>query len=150
MDFSPHTRDATIALQSRGEAHLYCAIAKADGIVSKKERNLIGNHAIKAQKLYDVLKINSAIALRIRDDLYTILDDPRYSSWIADDHYNEAIRLLKKAGLSGNWSVSLSSLKHENGLFGVAMIDEYTFVESEAVKKILSRLQRDLKESKTP
>jgi hypothetical protein len=145
MNSTRQSKEEAIALQSKAEAHLYIAIAKADGIVSKTERLMSGYAAVKAQKLYDVLKINNAIALQVRNDIRAILDDPQHASWTIDDHYDEAVRLLKTARDSGNWSVSLANLKHENGLFEVAMLDEYTFAESKAVKDIIARLERDLK-----
>jgi hypothetical protein len=137
------TKDQTISLQSRGEAHLYVAIAKADGIVSKTERALTGAYAAGSQKLYDVLKINSELAKKVQKDIKDILSDSRYKAWTLDDHYEEAKTLFKKAEAAGNWSVSLASLKHEHGLLQVALLEEYVFVESRAVKDIVKRLERD-------
>lgn len=137
------TKDQTISLQSRGEAHLYVAIAKADGIISQTERALIGAYAAGSQKLYDVLKINSEIAKKVQEDIKDIMADSRYKAWTTDDHYEEAKTLFKQAEAAGNWSVSLASLKHEHGLLQVALLDEYVFVESRAVKDIVKRLERD-------
>ena len=137
-------RETLIELQSLGEAHLYVAIAKIDGIVSKAERIFSGVHAVKSQRLYDVLDLNSDIALRVRNDIADILNDARFHSWTSNDHTDEAIRLLKDAGSLGNWSVSLTPLKHEHYLLQVAMLDEYTFVESRAVKELLKKLEREL------
>ncbi|MBN1577559.1 MAG: hypothetical protein JW913_13455 [Chitinispirillaceae bacterium] len=133
-----------VALQSRAEAHLYIAVAKADGIISKKEHATIGLYAAKAQKLYDVLDINSDIAKQVQKVIKMILDDARFNSWSTDDHVNEAVSLLKEARDRGNWSVSLASLKHQHGLLQVALLDDYIFAESAAVKKILRRLEREL------
>ena len=138
------SKQQVVLLQSRGEAHLYVAIAKADGIVSKKERAFIGAYASGAQKLYDVLAINSELAKQVQRDIKEILNDPTFRSWSTDEHYNEALLHLKKAQKLGNWSVALSSLKHEHGLLQVALLDEYIFVESKAVKDIVRKLQRDL------
>ena len=137
------TKTETVALQSRGEAHLYVAVAKADGIVSQTERALIGAYAAGSQKLYNVLKINSELAEKVQEDIKDILSDSRYKIWTTDDHYEEAKALFKKAEAAGNWSVSLASLKHEHGLLQVAMLEEYVFVESKAVKDIVKRLERD-------
>ncbi|MBN1308258.1 MAG: hypothetical protein JXA18_10100 [Chitinispirillaceae bacterium] len=137
-------KNSAVALQSRGEAHLYIAIAKADGILSKKERAVIGVYAAHAQKLYDVLNINSDIAKQVKKAIKTIIADAQYYDWNTDDHLDEAIALLKQARDHGNWSVALASLKHEHGLLQVAMLDEYVFAESAAVKKILRRLDREL------
>ena len=136
-------KNQSILLQSRGEAHLYVAVAKADGIVSKNERALVGIYASGAQKLYDVLNVNSELAGRVRDDIREILDDKQYRTWKTDDHYREAVKDLKKAQEIGNWSVAFSSLKHEQALLQVALLDEYIFVESRAVKKIVGDLERD-------
>lgn len=140
----PATKKETIKLQSRAEAHLYIAIAKADGIISRKERIHIGTYAADAQKLYDVLDINGAIAVQVREDIRQIISDPAFSSWTTGDHYNEAVALLRQARDRGNWSVALSSLKHEHGLLQVALLDEYVFAESAAVKDIIAKLERDL------
>lgn len=137
-------KEATVALQSMGEAHLYVAIAKIDGIVSQNERLFSGIYAKKAQRLYDVLKINSDIALLVQTHLRSIIDDPRYHAWTSDHHYSEAVRLFREAKAKGNWSVALASLKHEHGLLQVAMLDEYTFAESKGVKDIIKRLEKDL------
>ena len=132
-------KSQAVALQSRGEAHLY--VAKADGILSRKERAVIGRYAAGAQKLYDVLDINSDIAARVRHDIREIIADPAFSAWKTDDHYGEAVTLLRKARDHGNWSVSLTHLKHEHGLLQVALLDEYVFAESAAVKEILRKLE---------
>jgi len=137
-------KKATVALQSLGEAHLYVAIAKLDGSVSQSERLFSGVHAIKAQRLYDVLKINSDIAERVKKDVISVIDDSSCHAWTSNDHYLEAIRLLREAKAQGNWSVSLASLKHDNGLLQVAMLDEYTFAESKGVKEIIKRMEKDL------
>ena len=138
-----HSKEQVIELQSRAEAHLYVAIAKADGIISKKERAAIGKFAADAQKLYNVLDINSELAVTVQKEIRTILNDARFFSWNTDDHYNEAATLLREARSGGNWSVALSSLKHENGLLQVALLDEYIFAESAAVKKILRKLEEE-------
>ncbi len=140
------TKDQMIALQSRAEAHLYIAIAKADGIISRKERHAIGRFAAGAQKLYDVLDINSAIAKKVRQDIREILADPQADGWTTEDHTNKAVRLLQKARDHGNWSVTLAHLKHEHGLLQVALLDDYIFAESTAVKRVLNRLDEELSE----
>ena len=137
------TKQQVVALQSRAEAHLYIAIAKVDGIISRKERAGIGRFAANAQKLYDVLDINSEIAVKVRQDIREIIADPVFGSWKTEDHYNEAVSLLRKARAQGNWSVSLVHLKHEHGLLQVALLDEYIFAESAAVKDILRKLEEE-------
>ena len=137
------TKLQVVELQSRAEAHLYIAIAKVDGILSRKERARIGRIAANAQKLYDVLDINSEIAVKVREDVRKIINDPAFNSWKTDDHYKEAVSLLRKAREQGNWSVSLAHLKHENGLLQVALLDEYIFAESVAVKDILRKLEEE-------
>ena len=137
-------KQSAVELQSRAEAHLYVAIAKADGILSKKERAVIGIYAAHAQKLYDVLAINSDIAKQVQKAIKKIVSDDQYRGWNTDDHLEEAVSLLKQARDHGNWSVALASLKHERGLLQVAMLDEYVFAESAAIKKILRRLEREL------
>ena len=74
----------------------------------------------------------------------SIIADAHYHDWDTDDHLDEAVTLLKQARDHGNWSVALASLKHERGLLRVAMLDEYVFAESAAVKRILRRLDREL------
>lgn|GEM_PF-6028877 len=137
-------RQDVVDLQCKAEAHLYVAVAKADGIVSKNEKASTGHIAARSQKLYDVIDINSDISKQIAGCVASILADPLYTSWNSDDHADEALSLFRKAAASGNWSVSLSSLKHEQGLMDVALIDEYVFAESAAVKKIIRRLEKEL------
>ena len=137
------SKEQTVGLQSRAEAHLYVAIAKADGVLSKKERAGIGRFAVRAQKLYDVLDINSDIAVKVQQDIRDIINDTSFSGWTTDDHYNEAAKLLRRARDRGNWSVALSHLKHEHGLLQVALLDEYVFAESAAVKHILQKLDEE-------
>ena len=93
---------------------------------------------------YDVLKINSDLAKQVQKDIKDILNDVQYRSWTTSEHYTEALASLKKAKELGNWSVALSSLKHEQGLLNVALLDEYIFVESKTVKDIIASLEKDL------
>ena len=143
-----NSKKQAVALQSRAEAHLYIAIAKADGILSRKERVRIGRFAVKAQKLYDVLDINSDIAAKVRQDIRDIINDTSFEGWSTDDHYNEAAKLLHRARERGNWSVALTHLKHEHGLLQVALLDGYVFAESEAVKRILRKLDEEFSGAK--
>lgn len=126
----------TVELQSVGEAHLYVAVAKADGVISDLERIRIPYYAQKSQKQFNVMKINDKINKTIKHHIASIISSAKYSSWSADQHLDEAVNLLKKAKKTGNWGVSLSIHKNENGLLQVALLDGYIVKESRFLKKV--------------
>lgn len=132
-----------ITSQSLGEAHLYVAVAKADGTVTKNEYRLTGFHAQQSQENYDIFKINKQLAGRIKEDTRHLLHDPSFMGWSADQHLDAAILHLKKALDHGNWTVSFVGLKHEETLLKVALLDDYVFIESQFVKKVVARLHRE-------
>lgn len=132
-----------IVNQSLGEAHLYVAVAKADGKVSKNEYLLTGFHAQQSQENYDIFKINKKLAERIKGDTHHLLHDPSFKGWSADQHLDAAILHLKKARDLGNWTVSFVALKHEERLLDVALLDNYVYTESQFVKKVVARLQSE-------
>ena len=52
--------------RTKGEAHLYVAVAKADGIVSMKERARAPYYASKSQEVFNVMKINKNVRENIK------------------------------------------------------------------------------------
>lgn len=127
-------------LRSRGEAHLYVAVAKSDGIVSGAERQGASYHAGKSQDLFDVMKINRSVKRTIKENVNKILNDKNYAGWTATRHLDEAVENLKKAGGMGDWGVRLSAAKNEKGLTELALLDGYTIKESGFLKEIFRRL----------
>jgi hypothetical protein len=128
--------------RSLGEAHLYVAVAKADGIVSATERRLAGWQAEKGQQVLDILGINKQVQKTIRADVERLLGDPQYASWSAGQHLDHAVELLGKAKKLGDWGAQLSDDKHEQGLLALAQLDGYTIKESRFLREIERRLSQ--------
>lgn len=126
--------------RSLGEAHLYVAIAKADGVVTMKERHSAPRYAKKSQQVFNVMKVNSAVEHSIKSNVIHLLSDERYALWDAERHLDEAVSLLKQAKKAGDWAVELSRHKNEEGLLQVAFLDGYTIKESQFLKKIQEKL----------
>jgi hypothetical protein len=126
--------------RSLGEAHLYIAVAKADGIITVKERVRAPYYAQKSQDVFNILKINKKVKQTIKEHVTMVLSDPIYLSWSADQHLDEAVSLLKKAEKAGDWGVNLSFHKNEEGLMEVAFLDGYIYKESKFIKKMEKRL----------
>ncbi len=127
--------------RSLGEAHLYVAVAKADGIVSDIERHQAGSYAQAGQKVFDILGINQTVRKRIRGDVERILAAHEYDGWSAGQHLDEAVALLARAMEAGDWGARLSGDRHEEGLLALARSDGYVFKES----RILGEIHRRLK-----
>lgn len=130
----------TTVFRSLGEAHLYIAVAKADGILSQRERARAPYYARKSQKVFDILKINRNVGKRIKKDVTKILSEPEYSNWSAEQHLDKAIILLLKAKHAGDWGVKLTFHKNRDGLMQVAFLDGYILKESKFIKEIEKRL----------
>ncbi|MBD3390986.1 MAG: hypothetical protein GF418_02960 [Chitinivibrionales bacterium] len=126
--------------RSIGEAHLYVAVAKADGIISRLERERAGWRAKKSQEVLDILGVNSRVEETIRADVERLLAAPEFESWTADQHLDQAVDLLKQATKLGDWGAPLSAAKHEQGLLSVARLDGYVFKESKFLREIERRL----------
>lgn len=127
--------------RSLGEAHLYVAVAKADGLLSQKERARAPYYARKSQELFDIIKINRNVRRRIKNDVTKILSDPEYSGWSAREHLDKAISYLKRARQAGDWGVRLTFHKNRDGLMQVAFLDGYILKESKFIKEIEKRLK---------
>lgn len=127
--------------RTKGEAHLYVAVAKADGIVSMKERARAPYYAQKSQDVFNVLKINKNVRENIKGIVKSVLSDPKYYEWSAEQHLDEAVSLLKMAKEAGDWGAALSVHKNEKGLLEVAFLDGYILKESRFLKEIEKRLK---------
>lgn len=134
-------RDEAVRYRSRGEAHLYVAVAKADGKISEKERAWAPYHARKSQLVMDVLKLNSLVRERIGTDVKEILSDQAFTGWTAERHLQEAVEYLRKAKECGDWAVELAGAKNEAELLELAHIDSYVFKESRFLRTIRDRLR---------
>ena len=131
----------TDRIRSKGEAHLYVAVIKADGVVSAKERHGAAHHAYKSQKRFNMFKGNDPIADTIRGHIKEVLDDPAHSSWSAGRHLDKGIALLKQAKMQGDWHVTLTGSKVEEEVRALAEMDGYVFKESRFVDELLGRLK---------
>lgn len=126
-----------IELQTLGEAHLYVAITKADGNVSKDERAFAPFYAMKSQKLFNILGINKKIQSAIKPAIEEIMDSSKYDSWDKDMHLDKAIELFKESNSPG---LELIDPKNESGFLSVAKLDGYLMKES----RFLTRMKEEL------
>ena len=121
-----------------GEAHLYAAIVKADGKVSKDERARAPYYAKKSQELFNILDSNKEIKKLIKSSVEKLLDSPEYFSWDKEQHLNQAIKLLKA---SNTKTSELIMPKNSAGLLNVAKIDGYILKESKFIREIEKKLE---------
>jgi hypothetical protein len=128
-------------LRSKGEAHLYVGVAKADGFISTKEHARAPYYAQKSQDIFNVLRINKNVREHIKEYVRSLLSDPRFRAWTAEQHLDEAVSLLKQAKDAGDWGAALTIHKNEKGLLEVAFLDGYILKESRFLKEIESRLK---------
>lgn len=123
-------------MKSLAEAHLYIAVAKADGLISRDEQRLAPHYAAKSQDVFDIMKINNTVRRRIKHDVMDLLSNPVYDQWSAHGHLEEAITSLKKAKEAGDWGVQFTFHKNEKGLLQIAFLDGYVIKESALIKEI--------------
>ncbi|MBD3314260.1 MAG: hypothetical protein GF344_00605 [Chitinivibrionales bacterium] len=133
-------KDYAVKQRSLGEAHLYVAVAKADGVVSERERRSASHLARKSQEVLDVLKLNEKIRNLVGDDVRTLLSDPAFDGWNAERHLDQAIEHLSRAKSAGAWDIELTAHKNEQGLLELAQSDGYVFKESRLLREIEKRL----------
>ncbi len=126
--------------RSMGEAHLFMSIAKADGLLSESEILRLPYHAVKSQRLFDVLKTNEHVRQTIREDVEKLINEPAYAPWSAQQHLDQAIVFLKKAKEAGDWGVQLTGVKTEESLQEIANLEGYTMKESRFFKELRKRL----------
>lgn len=131
----------TAEQRSLGEAHLYVAIAKADGIITMSERARAPYYALKSQDVFNVLKINRDVRGSIKQHVKDLLANPECAQWPAKKHLDEAVTLLRKAKQAGDWGAGLAVHKNKKGLLEVAFLDGYILKESQFLKEIEKRLQ---------
>jgi hypothetical protein len=134
-------KEVAIRNRSLGEAHLYVAVAKADGVVSSAERLGAPRLARKSQQVLDVLKLNKPVKARIGGDITAILDDPAFANWSAEEHIDQAMKYLRKARDAGGWDTEYTFHRNEDGLRGLAFMDGYIFKESRLISEIENRLK---------
>ncbi len=128
-------------LRSLAEAHLYVAVAKADGIVTIKERARAPYYAQKSQSVFNILQINREVKTRIKKDVQEMLEDKAFYQWSATQHLDKAVALLKEAKKAGDWGATLSIHKNEQGLLQLALVDGYILKESKFIQEIEQRLK---------
>ncbi len=125
------------------EAHLYAGVAKADGIVDRKEFAQIPYYAEKSQRFFDMMKINNETVDRIGGEIRAVLSDPDYKEWDSYHHLNEAIKLLTKAKENGLWQTQVVFTKNSDGFLSSAKIGGYLMKEArfiEAMEEALDDL----------
>ncbi|MFP4417008.1 MAG: hypothetical protein ACOC4C_02445 [Fibrobacterota bacterium] len=134
-------KQKVIRYRSLGEAHLFVAIAKADGILSESEILRLPHYAAKSQHLFDVLNTNEHVRETIREDVEKLINEAAYAPWSAQQHLDEALAFLKKAKEAGDWGVQLTGAKTEEGLQQIANLDSYTIKESVFFSEMRKRLK---------
>ncbi len=133
-------KQQTAELRSQGEAHLYVAVAKADGVITMNERARAPYYAQKSQDVFNILKINKGVRGSIKKHVQELLANPACVSWSAEKHLDEAVSLLKQAKKAGDWGAGLAVHKNKKGLLKVAFLDGYILKESQFLKEIEKRL----------
>lgn len=134
----------THRLRSLAEAHIFAAVAKADGVLSIKEFTQAAYLAQKAQKMLNFLGSNDRVTGFIRDDLHAVFVSPEFSSWTKDQHVKAALEMLKNAQGRGDWAVKLIADKIERSLVELAQIDGYDLNESQFLKDTLKLIRGHL------
>lgn len=130
-----------LELRSLGEAHLYLAVAKADGSVSTLERVRAPYLAGESQKHYNLFGINKALAAQIKRDTAQLFADEHFMGWNALMHIDEGLRLLHQAREAGAQGLDLTAVKLEQELRELAYLDGYDMRESRFMSALLERLQ---------
>lgn len=128
-------------LRSKGEAHLYVAVAKADGEVSRNERIRAPYFAGKSQRRFGMLKVNRRLGEMVKADVRAILDDRSTAEWPAERHLEEGLMLLRRAKESGSLGLSLTGHRIEKELHDLAYMDGYDMRESRFVTKVIQALR---------
>ena len=136
-----NNRKNTQWLRSLVEAHIYVAVAMADGKVTQNEVTYAPYYAEKSQKSFNILKSNQGIQGQIKKDIRSVFRDPEFRNWTAEMHLERALELLAQAKKAGDWAVRLTADKNEIGLEEVAAMDNYYFKESKFLKEVYSRLK---------
>ncbi len=126
-------------LQAEGEAHLYVAIIKADGGVTKEERAFAPYYAVKSQKLFNVMGINETIREKIKPAIDRIAVSSEFELWDENKHLEKAIELLKA---SKSPALELIDPKNESGFLSVAKLDGYLMKESRFLTKMKEELAK--------
>lgn len=124
-------------LQAEGEAHLYVAILKADGNVSKEERAFASYYAVKSQRFFNVMGINDEIRKKIKPAIDRIAVSSEFDTWDEYKHLEKAIELLKE---SKSPALELIEPKNEGGFLSTAKLDGYLLKESRFLSKIKEEL----------
>jgi hypothetical protein len=128
-------------LRSRGEAHCYVAVAKADGTVTAHERGRAPYHARRGQAGLDVMRANATLAETVGRDVASILQDPAYANWDAERHVKEGLERLREAAAAGAPAIETTADKIEAEIRELAYLDGYDLQESRFVQSLLDRLR---------
>ncbi len=118
------------------EAHLYVAVAKADGVISDNEFAQMPYYAAKSQRFFDMMKMNEETAKRIGREIRGLLASKEHEEWNSEKHVYEAKRLLDAAREDGFWQAQVAFQKNEVGLTESAKIGGYVFTEAKVIRLI--------------
>ena len=125
---------------TEAEAHLYVAVALADGVISKEEYLRTPYYAKKSQKFFDMMNMNSSTAERIGPKIRELMDSSKSKKMDSNDHLNIAINLLKDCKDSGIWQSRVTFAKNEKGFTNIAKLGGYVIKEASIIKKIEERI----------
>ncbi len=123
------------------EAHLFVGIAKADGVISKKEFAHVPYYAEKSQRFFDMMNMNNKTADRIGGEIRAIMGSAETRDWTAYDHLDKAIELIKECRDKGLWQTQVVFTKNEKGFTDCAKIDGYVVKEANYIKAMEERLK---------
>jgi len=129
------------ALRSKGIAHLYAAVAKADGIVSGKEKRRAPYHGRKSQQRFDLFQKNESVRMSIAGDIAEVFSTITFHDWPARDHLEKGIQLLNQAASSGDWATQLVGPQIQDELEALARLDGYNIKESKMLAEIREKLR---------
>jgi hypothetical protein len=135
------SKEKIIQLRSEGEAHLYIAITKIDGIVTNQEKVSAFFYSKNAISLIDLLGIDPIIKNNIVNNIKSILNDKNTELWDFNHHLEKSLELFKESKSLGDHNIHLIFDKHIEGLSRVAEVDNYLYIES----KVLAKLKETFK-----
>ncbi|MFP4520672.1 MAG: hypothetical protein ACLFQK_00860 [Fibrobacterota bacterium] len=124
------------------EAHLYLAVAKADGVFSSAEKARVAYYAADSRKFTQIFHSKDGNAKGIKKELESLIDDPSLTTWSADDHLEKALSMLREAVSRGDYTARNAARRNRKGLQSLAYLEDYDYRESSFLKKVFAELEK--------
>lgn len=134
--------DKAVSVLITAEAHLFVGVAKADGVIDKKEFAQIPYYAEKSQRFFDMMNMNSKTADRIGAEIRAIMGAPESRDWTAYDHLDKAMELIESCKEAGMWQTQVVFTKNEKGFTDCAKIGGYVIKEANYIHAMEDRLEK--------